>query len=140
MAKIQRFRASVDYCTTGAYHLTALHEHYTFTISEKAMHSKVHFPADMLDKEGRLKRGVEISVIAKTNDEGNVNHYPDTNVYGESTRPQRITEEEYAANLLNFLDHSDEIDPTIIRDIVKAIATSSAESACKLISKALFKL
>lgn len=139
MAKIRKFHASVDYCSAEAYHLTALHESFAFSIPAKTMHGKAVFPDNLYDGKGRLRIGATIAIVAKMNSNGDETYYPDTTVYTERYESSGVTKEEYASSLLNLLDHSHEIDLVSSREIVEAIATSSADLACKLIRKALFK-
>ncbi len=138
MAKIRKFRASVDYYSAETYYLTALREPLTFTIPERTMHGKAQFPNESYDEKGRLRIGSVISVVAKINDNGASSYFPDTTVYTDQ-RSSEVTREEYASALLNLLDHSHEIDSLATREIVNAITTSSVDLACKLIRKALFK-
>ncbi len=138
MAKIRKFRASVDHYSAETYYLTALRESLTFTISTKAMHSKAVFPDEQCDRYGKLRVGTVISVVAKTSDNDNISYFPDTTVYEERTASSGVTREEYASSLLNLLDHSHEMDSTATREIVNAITTSSTDLVCRLIRKALF--
>ncbi len=140
MAKIRKFRASVDYYSAGTYYLVALQDSLTFTISESTMHSRAVFPDKLCDRNGRLMIGTTLSVIAKTNDSGIVSYFPDTTVYTENHESRGVSKEEYASTLLNLLDHSHEIDSALSRDIVNAITTNSADLVCRLIRKALFRV
>lgn len=103
------------------------------------MHGRAVFPEEMCDRRGVLKEGAEISVVAKTNENGITSYFPDITVYTECRESSGVTQEEYASTLLNLLDHSHEIDSIVARDIVNAITTSSVDLACRLIRKALFK-
>lgn len=141
MGKLIRFYANVVCIDGTAYSFRRTDNGELFTIPISDIHKKVCFPDQLLHESGRLKIGATIDFVEKTNDRnGKTNYYPSTAIYQtKTTKPSFINSDEYAALLLNLIDHAHELDTTTERSIVYAISRNNSSLACSLIRSALFK-
>lgn len=138
MATLPKIKAKVIAKKESIYEFEELSSHKRFSGSVDVFHKIVDYPPPLIGHDGKLLVGSIIDIVAKTLGSGTIAYYPDISVYRtQEDINDSVSPEELAANLLNFIDHIDEITKEQEREIVKALSNHYDKTACSLIRNAL---
>lgn len=139
MAQLPKIKTSLYWKDCQSYFFECKSSNLRFSVPIAIIHKMVEFPAAMIDAvKGELVLGSEIDMVVKTAENGTVMYFPDMSIYRKKNAPQ-VNDMSHilASNVLNLMDHINEISQGDVREIVKALSQHKDEEACYLIRKAL---